>query len=77
MDSVQEVDNLMPLTTVLNCSGTGCSTYKKSKNPKFYFLSNSWEEALTNSSPSGIMTFISEDLAVMISVCNDSLLKNI
>ena len=77
MDSVQEVDNLMPLTTVLNCSGTGCSTYKKNRKMKIFYYFNSWEKALTNSSPSGIMTFISEDLAVMISVCNDSLLKNI
>ena len=55
-DSVQAVDNLMPLMTVLNCSGTGCST---------------------NSSPDGIMTFISEDLAVMMAVSKESLLKNI
>jgi len=55
-DSVAEVTSFPPLITVLNCSGTGCST---------------------NSSPWGIITFISLDLAVTISAPTDSALRNI
>ena len=55
-DSVADVTSFPPLITVLNCSGTGCST---------------------NSSPLGIITFISLDLAVTISAPTDSALRNI